>query len=364
MKFGSTKLMTAWQMFCASVWLILKRSRELFQVSVVRLGQPDDSPSQGVYRTPDNPEDLNEQPDVIKPTARFRRLLTVAGRVKEVLNRRRPQLMMRWSLFMVVFPALFWGTWYLMFGQVPTVSTFDVDTMVSLPWLFPVSRWWDILAVPLLVLPMVYLLTMPSSPKKESKTTNPRHLVMTSVAVGLCAATIMFFCQIKSGDSLSVSISPAFQIFFLLGFMAFLVKFLIGLETDREWESDPTNPAGQSYFWSLILGVGILIGLNGNHLLLWSSTATLILLVISAVPIFGYQFNKTGGFNTALIAGIIAGTLVGLQFGFANGAAVIVGLILISLATILMLHLVVFTRKVTTKASTAIIDWLMVSNDK
>lgn len=59
------------------------------------------------------------------------------------------QLILRWSLVTSGFIALFWAIYYLIAGNVPTITSIEMtpNWIIALP--FGISRWWDILIGPI-----------------------------------------------------------------------------------------------------------------------------------------------------------------------------------------------------------------------
>ncbi len=67
--------------------------------------------------------------------------------------------MKRWSLVTFIAIALFWGIWFIVKGQVPTVSVFG----------FKISRWWDVLIGPIWSCMLIYFYTREESDISEQK---------------------------------------------------------------------------------------------------------------------------------------------------------------------------------------------------
>ena len=59
---------------------------------------------------------------------------------------RTKELIIRWSVLTSGLTALFWAVWWLVVGEVPTVTAIRLTRSYAytLPW--GISRWWDILA--------------------------------------------------------------------------------------------------------------------------------------------------------------------------------------------------------------------------
>lgn len=65
--------------------------------------------------------------------------------------KRTKKLMVRWSLISAAFFALFWGAWYLIAGEVPELTEIKWNNKIIYQLPFAISRWWDVLLVPLWV---------------------------------------------------------------------------------------------------------------------------------------------------------------------------------------------------------------------
>lgn len=64
----------------------------------------------------------------------------------------------RWSILVAMFAALFWGVWYLILGSVPVSSELSPELARWIP--SHLSRWWDILAWPLLVFSFSWFISL------------------------------------------------------------------------------------------------------------------------------------------------------------------------------------------------------------
>ena len=62
---------------------------------------------------------------------------------------RSNKLIVRWALVSAGLTALFWASWYLIYGEVPVVTAVKMtpNWTVNLP--LAISRWWDVLQAPI-----------------------------------------------------------------------------------------------------------------------------------------------------------------------------------------------------------------------
>ena len=62
---------------------------------------------------------------------------------------KREILMWRWSAITAGLIACFWTIWYVIAGQVPTLTNVKMTTDWTIDLPFEISRWWDVLIGPI-----------------------------------------------------------------------------------------------------------------------------------------------------------------------------------------------------------------------
>ena len=75
-------------------------------------------------------------------------------------NKRRFNLMWRWSVISAGLIALFWTIWALAsHGHVPVVTALNLTDTTSLKLPFAISRWWDVAIGPIWSLLLIAIFT-------------------------------------------------------------------------------------------------------------------------------------------------------------------------------------------------------------
>jgi len=100
--------------------------------------------------------------------------------VKEMTLKKRLTLIWRWSILTAAAVTLFWLVWYLIFGQVPTVTSINPIFYPIIPLFFSISRWWDVLVMPVYI--AVLVLTFTSEKVREGE--GPVPLLLLFAAAG------------------------------------------------------------------------------------------------------------------------------------------------------------------------------------
>jgi len=81
-------------------------------------------------------------------------------------------MLWRLPLVVAIFFAIFWGTWYLVAGKVPVTTKLLLSDGITIQLPFAMSRIWDIVVTPLLVMLFVFLFvsdTVKSADKTEKR---------------------------------------------------------------------------------------------------------------------------------------------------------------------------------------------------
>lgn len=85
---------------------------------------------------------------------------------------RKWKLVWRWSLLTSALIALFWGIWYLANGSVPAHTVqFPLTNDLTVAFLYPVSRWWDVTIGPLWTTALILLVTSKKMSDKQIPST-------------------------------------------------------------------------------------------------------------------------------------------------------------------------------------------------
>lgn len=101
---------------------------------------------------------------------------------------RRSKLIARWALVLGVVTALFWVIWSLM-AEVPVISEIKIAEDLSYPLPFNISRWWDVLAVPIWSTVLILFFTSKLAEKSYEKT--PEDPILTLFFALALAALIL-----------------------------------------------------------------------------------------------------------------------------------------------------------------------------
>ncbi|OHA20628.1 MAG: hypothetical protein A2836_01290 [Candidatus Taylorbacteria bacterium RIFCSPHIGHO2_01_FULL_45_63] len=136
-------------------------------------------------------------------------------------------LVFRWSVFTAVMAALFWSVWWL-FAPVPIVSELGL------------SRWWDILGLPIIV---AYFLSMFCL--EEAKVLEP---VRVEGVVGLCTVVFTFLAIIffiKFGIVSAIALLFANTVVIIvLHLLCFLLYFGGSIPWGRDYQGQRRHLVG------------------------------------------------------------------------------------------------------------------------